>query len=98
MAELAEFESGVTPTLIALARPVDVERSTRCAPSVSVTLGLSDAELIADAMPESVFLLLSSVIVLDLLPTLMIMGRCRAGPSSRRRRTSAIVPTRHSSR
>ena len=48
----------VTSTLIALATPVDVERSTRCAPSAPLTMvadtpGLSDAELIAETMPET---------------------------------------------
>jgi hypothetical protein len=63
--------SSVVEMLIALAWPVAVERSTRCAPSeplmtVADTPGLSDAELIAEAMPDSVLLLLSILTVLDL--------------------------------
>lgn len=67
----------LTPTLITLAAPVLAERSTRCAPSVPVTIvavtpGLFDAELIAAAMPESVLFVESIEIDVDLPPTLSV--------------------------
>ena len=61
-------------TLMTLAAPVFAARSTRWAPSVPVTMvavtpGLLLLELIADAMPESVLLVLSTLMSIDLPPS-----------------------------
>jgi len=73
-----EFESLIA-TLMPFAEPVEVECSTRWAPSaplttVAVTPGLLVAELIADAMPATVLLvLLSEIVVLAPLTVSVIV-------------------------
>ncbi len=64
-------------TLIVLVAPVVVERSTRWAPPVPVTIvavtpGLLPALLIALAIPVNVLLVLSTVTSIDLPPTSIV--------------------------
>ena len=67
----------LVPTVIVLLAPVEVDASTRCAPESPVTTvalmpGLSDAELIADAMSASLLLEPESETFICLLPRLSV--------------------------